>query len=227
MKKKIVFIILSISAFALILAIAMAWVYRVNTPYHDSRQLIKYIEAGNYSKVQDILEEGANPNVPETGIPHWVSVFFEDTPRIPLKAACEKNDVEMVKLLIKYGARGDAIDGTGCPPLCELLKDYDSTDLELVKLLLENGADSLLRYGDFYDWPVFQAARMYPGDRNIPFKDRVYDENIAKEITEIVLLLLPEDFDMQGPEGAQLLSCAGIGRNIYLIKYLMNEMENA
>lgn len=68
---------------------------------------------------------------------------------------------------------------------------------------------------------------MYPGDRNIPFKDRVYDENIAKEITEIVLLLLPEDFDMQGPEGAQLLSCAGIGRNIYLIEYLMNEMENA
>ena len=103
MKKKIVFIILSISAFALILAIAMAWVYSVNTPYHDSRQLIKYIEAGNYSKVQEILEEGANPNVPETGIPHWVSVFFEDTPRIPLKAACEKNDVEMVKLPIKYG----------------------------------------------------------------------------------------------------------------------------
>ena len=226
MKKKIVFIILSISAFALILAIAMAWVYSVNTPYHDSRQLIKYIEAGNYSKVQEILEEGANPNVPENK-PTWLDSFLEHSPRVPLAVACKKNDVEMVKLLIKYGARGEYIEGTNWPALYELLFYYDSTDLELVKLLLENGADSLLRCEDFYDWPVFYAARMYPGDGNIPFKDRVYDENIAKDITEIVLLLLPEDFDMQGPEGAQLLSCAGRGKNIYLIKYLMNEMENA
>lgn len=89
MKKKIVFIILSISAFALILAIAMAWVYSVNTPYHDSRQLIKYIEAGNYSKVQEILEEGANPNLPENK-PTWLDSFFEYSPRVPLAVACKK-----------------------------------------------------------------------------------------------------------------------------------------
>lgn len=55
----------------------------------------------------------------------------------PLYWACKNNNFELVKILIKYGAK-KSINTINCSPL---LAAYENENKQIMKYLLENGAD--------------------------------------------------------------------------------------
>ena len=62
----------------------------------------------------------------------------KDTGLTPLSCACEVGNVNIVKILLKYGAKVDiSPESIGVPPLMEAAF---LGDLEIIKILLEHGA---------------------------------------------------------------------------------------
>lgn len=191
----------------------------------DSQKLIDAIEQGETQKVEQLLEDGINPNA--TNIkPNVFWSFLETTPQTPLAVACRKGDLGMVELLLKYGATAEYIQGTGWSPLRETLFYYHPDDVEVVKLLLKNGADSNISEDEL---PVFVAADMVPkvydsSKQNGTVFAGGYDEKTAKGITEIVMILLDErSVNAISKSGETLLIKAVKKENVYLANYLITQ----
>jgi ankyrin repeat protein len=105
--------------------------------YWDNREAAKLV-----------LEAGADPNAVND---------YRDT---PLSMAVEKDDVEMAKLLLQFGAREsiDRIGGvSGHTPLGQAAANLN---LPMIKLLVDNGADTEALDGDS------QIARRYLPSRD-------------------------------------------------------------
>ncbi|MBR0238010.1 MAG: ankyrin repeat domain-containing protein [Thermoguttaceae bacterium] len=86
---------------------------------------------GNSQYVQKLLDLGTNPNI------------HLDNKRTPLHVAVINKHISCVSILIKAGAKVDALDNTNSTPLlyCVLL----CRDSQIVKVLLEAGADPSIR----------------------------------------------------------------------------------
>ena len=187
--------------------------------YRDARKLIDAIEANDIGQVKLLLDSGADPN--QTDIPvsrYWT--IFEFTARRPLTIACETGNLEMVRLLIEHGATAENREYTGWSPLRKTLFRFDADDAEIVKLLLANGADPSAMESD--EIAVFAAADMYPmlfGSENYLSG---YDEAVAKNITQIVFMLLGDnEINMRSSSGNTLLMYAAIRGNIDLAENLI------
>lgn len=186
--------------------------------------LLDAIEREDVSCVQAILEDGTDPN--ETNIaPSIIWTFLETSPKRPLTVACSTGNLDIVKLLIEYGATAEPQENLGYSPLRKTLFYYQPNDLEIVRLLLENGADADEIDGEKL---VFLAAKMMPKkfDKNktngTVFKDG-YDDETAKGITEIVKLLLDEQaVDSTSYGGKTLLMLAVQKENLCLVQYLLS-----
>ena len=126
---------------------------------YDTQRLIKAIEEDDVATVEQLLEKGVDPNRP-TAEPGLFWTFLETSPRRPISVACDKGNIEIIRLLIEYGATAEDIDGLGWSPLRETLFRFHPDDVEVVKLLLDNGAT--LDEPDEEELPVFAAARMFP-----------------------------------------------------------------
>ena len=220
-------------AFAVILPVSMGSCFSKKN--RDSQKLIiAIIDEKNIDEVRRLLEQGVDPNVPD--IPESKFYDFlehlEWTPRAyPLSEACKYNvGYEMVKLLIDYGTTADFSDKNVTSPLyCAVSNDYCYPDtLRVVELLVENGADVNRKEHGVY--PVETAARMQPKKYNPGIKSNSdfedgYDEETAKEITEVVKLLLERmgDYDINsGSYTFTLLMRAATRGNIDLAEYLLS-----
>ena len=229
---------LSMIVFALVLAVVFALVLAVvfgiwYIPYHRSEKLIKYIEKQDAGTVEEMLRSGVDPNVPtgpyEGGWKYW-NTLLENAPRTPLAAACDTGNLEIVELLLSYGAspvltQHEDLDWSA---LSATLFYFQPDDVEIVKLLLENGVDpDCDEY--FGEMPVFMAASMTPKvydatKANGTVFASEYDESTAKGITEIVLLLLgDESVNVTTPSGQSLLMLAAKKGNRYLVNALMEK----
>lgn len=192
---------------------------------NDFQKLIDAIEQGDTQRVEQLLEKGVDPNFSNIKRNAFWS-FLETTPQTPLAVACRKGDLEMVELLLEYGATAEYIQGTGWSPLRETLFYYHPDDVEVVKLLLENGADSNISEDEL---PVFVAADMVPKVYDSSKKNGTvfvdgYDENTAKGITEIVTILLDEkSVNITSKSGETLLIKAVKKENVYLVNYLVSQ----
>ena len=98
---------------------------------------------GNFGATLDIFEASALGNVAElrnllSDSPGLVNARREHCDGTPLHAARE--NVEAARLLIEFGANVNAIDGDK-QKLMPLHGRAEHGDIEMVKLLLENGAD--------------------------------------------------------------------------------------
>ena len=95
----------------------------------DHGGLIEVTKAGDLNTVSTLLAEGVNPN----------TVVNTNT---ALTFAARDGQLEIAEVLIAYGADVNWIDGEGVTPLIlAVFKNH----VEVVKLLLENGADPMIR----------------------------------------------------------------------------------
>ena len=162
--------------------------------YYETLPLMTAIKNEDIEKAEQLLKEEHDPN--KTDIPQsWINFLSESTPQRPICAAIETGNIEMVQLLIKHGATVGCVEGTGyCPLHCAILK-YHNNDMEMIELLLKNGAPLRCAHDSHYYLP-FEAANMLPFDHSNGNKigekefSEWYDAQAAKDITDIVLLLL-------------------------------------
>jgi ankyrin repeat protein len=192
--------------------------------YHNTRKLLEAIKSEDVNTVKELLDEGIDPN--KTDVPpskFWV--LLETSPNRPLSIACDTGNLEIVKLLIEYGATAEPIEGTGWSPLRQVLFYFQPDDVEIVKLLFENGAS--VEDGYWEDIVCF-AAQMEPRAfdktkaNGTVFIDG-YDEMTAKGITEIIDILIMNGGSLDGTNGAgkPILIVSVEQENIYLTEYLL------
>ncbi len=194
-------------------------------PYIHSQKLIRAIKNEDVEKVEELLEKGVDPNVPEVR-PSVFWVFLESSPRRPLSVACDVANLEIVKLLIDHGATAEPNPDTNWCPLSETLFHFEPDDVEIVRLLLENGADTE-DVGPYEGSAALFAARMPPriyGETKIngTYCVKEYDEETAKGITEIVRMLLgDQSINIRGYSDQTLLMLSVQKENLYLAEYLL------
>lgn len=210
MKKRCTFVI----TLVLVIVICLGC---TSNKYRNAEVLVKAIENEDVSEVKNLLEKGIDPNV-ATNSDSWIWTFMEVSARRPISVACRAGNLEIVKLLIEYGATTETVDGEH-GPLKEALFYYHSNDVEIVELVLEYGNTDEL---------VFEAAKMVPRvfdktkQNGTVFVDG-YDETSAKGITEIVKILLGDkDVNSSYSFGKTLLMVAVENENIYLVNYLLS-----
>ena len=223
-KKSFPYVNLFCVCIALILVL-MCIIFALDTPYRTSRKLIQHIEKGDITAVEAILQDGFDPNTP-TSKPSPFTALFEISSKVPLSVACYNGDLNMVQLLIKYGATGEYQKGTGWSPLEMTLTRYQTEDVAIIKLLLEAGADP--SFEETGRLPVFEAAGMFPNQfdaektNGTAFKDE-YDPTIAQGITDIVVILLGDrDVNIVDYLNRTLLMEAVAVGNLYLVDYLLS-----
>lgn len=191
-----------------------------SAPCRDAQRLINAIEVGDSALVQQMLEDGVDPNQSNAKVSQWWQLVEYSATR-PLSVACYAGNLDIVNLLVSHGATAEYIEHTGWSPLREALHRVDPDDVEIVKLLLENGADPTIVESDIS--AVFAAADMWPAPRGDKFYSTGYDAQTAADITQIVILLLGEgSVDTQTKCGETLLMYAARRGNICLAEYLID-----
>ena len=189
---------------------------------NQSNALISAIKNEDIETALTLLEDGVDPNQTDV-TPGWFWSFVEYAPRRPLSEACESGNLEIVQLLIDYGATAEVREGTGWSPLRKTLFYYQPDDVEIVRLLLENGAK--IDCEEASALPMFWAASMQP---KVYDKNKIngtvyaggYDKETAESITEIVkMLMVEESKDERGYGIKTLLIIAVTKENIPLTNY--------
>ena len=192
---------------------------------YDTERLLKAIEEDDVAAAKQLLDKGLDPNRPNVD-PGLFWEFLEYAPRRPLEVACHEGNIEMIQLLIDYGATAEEIEGMDWSPLRQTLFHFDPDDVEVVKLLLANGAEPDAPEVD--ELPAFVAAQMLPwaSDPDTSKYIREYDEATAKGITEIVIILLGDtsiDDTTYSRMDRTLLIHAVVNENLYLADYLISQ----
>jgi ankyrin repeat protein len=192
--------------------------------YHNTRKLLEAIKTEDVNKVKELLDEGIDPN--ETDVaPSKFWVFLETSPNRPLTIACDTGNLEIVELLIEYGATAEPIEGTGRSPLRQVLFYFQPDDVEIVKLLFENGASVEDGYSeDMVCFAALMEPRAFDKTKaNGTVFEEGYDEMTAKGITEIIDILIMNGGSLDGTIRADktVLIISVERENIYLTEYLL------
>lgn len=221
-KKKKIIICISVT---MVVLSFVSVLYVANQPYRLSKKLVRAIENEDMLVINKILGDGFDPNTPTEKPSSWHKLF-DIYSRVPLSIACRKGNYQIVQVLIQHGATAEYCVGTGWSPLMETLFYYQPEDLEIVELLLANGADPFQEQTSIS--PVFLASRMVPkqfdsNKTNGTVYNGEYDLEIAKQITMIVTLLLGDQSPniTDGSNETLLMQAAAVG-NLYLVDYLLS-----
>ncbi|XP_051500708.1 ankyrin repeat and SOCS box protein 2-like [Myxocyprinus asiaticus] len=116
----------------------------INKRTHNNQTpLLLAVSCKNFSCVEHLLEEGANPNI------------ANHQRETPLHKACEKASEEIVGLLLRFGASPSTACAQGGTPLHEAVRNKN---IEICKMLLQAGAKLSVRNVYGID-PLFVAAQ--------------------------------------------------------------------
>jgi uncharacterized protein len=152
-KKRILWMLLWISAIFMMLVGIPAWMLSVQSQREARNEdLIIAAQMGQVAEVKSLLESGADPNARDLPIPEKKSIpellaalLHGDHPadqtqyRTVLSCAMDsKHTYEIAKLLLDRGASVKADDATDDPALSRATRDGD---MDTVTLLLDHGAD--------------------------------------------------------------------------------------
>ncbi len=222
-KKKLI-----ILAFLLIFIVVLSIFW--NTPYRKAELLVKAIKEEDCEKVEKLLISGVDPNLTTTSdITEFILNALESTGERPLSVACDVGNLEIVQMLIDYGATAEPYDKCGWSPLNQTLFHYQPEDEAIVELLLKHGAD--INEDNSFGQPIFYAAEMIPKKYDRKEDNRVYyidgyDAEVAEGIANIVKMLLEYgSFDVNlksSYNDSTLLIAATKSGNLCLVKYLLS-----
>lgn len=186
------------------------------SPFIRSKQLVDAIKAGDCDQVEKLLQKGVDPNIPTAphqGIWKYINTFVEAMPDTPLSIACKEGDLEIVALLLEYNANVNGVDGTKWQPIQAATLNYQENTLAIVKLLLENGADTLSNASQA---PFALAAQMQVPEN----ADGTLNQQAMQEITETVILLMDDNSNTHH-EYNYLLCYAAQNGNLLLVQHLL------
>jgi len=209
-------IVLSLIIGALI--IVLLW----NIPDHaKSRKLVKAVQNENYEEVEKMLNDGVDPNIPTANVIEQLWMFACGTGRRwPLTEACKTKNLEMVRLLLDYGASPECFDPYE-NPLREIVSELDSNDYDMIVMLLESGANPFYNTApanwDFSVNIFSRVASLAPSAH----------PDAAHEITRIMKYMINQtgaDINIaHGEDGYQtLLMEASSAGNAVLVQYLLD-----
>lgn len=219
-----------IAAYIIVLLTNTVFIIFTHGHHLNTEILIKAIRVENVAVVEYLLKKGVDPNrtdVPPSNL--WS--FWETHAERPLEVACETRNLEIIKLLIDHGATAEPIMHT-VSPLREVLDYYyEPDDIEIAKLLLENGA---VANDPKYDAHMaFYAAQKSPRVYDETMQNGTvfssgYDEETARSITELVIILLDgESVNITTKTGKTLLMESAKAGNVYLTEYLLSNGADA
>lgn len=103
----------------------------------DMPPIIGAARDGDTTRIERLIREGADPNV-QAGVNNWT----------PLEHAIHKNQEGSVRVLLAHGADVNGRGGAGVTPLI-MAAGYGYTNI--VKVLIQAGADPLLKSDDGRD----------------------------------------------------------------------------
>lgn len=214
---------IAISALVIIFITGITYACISYGHWYNTRKLIQAISEEDIHMVESLLAKGTDPNATDLPVsPLWD--LLETSPTCPITVACRTGNLEIVKLLITYGATAEFVEGTGFSPITETLFYYHPNDVEIVNILLDNGAVMVDEQGESL---AFLAAQMVPRVYDKSRKNGTvfmdgYDEISAKGITEIVRKLLGEQsINSTTKSGKTLLMLSIEKKNTYLTNYLL------
>ncbi len=87
-------------------------------------QFLTFVSNGNIKKIHELLENGIDPNLNMNGY-------------TPLTVALNKSNIDLIELLLRYGAKPNMPNSYG---LTALVKSSACGYSEIVQMLLDNGA---------------------------------------------------------------------------------------
>lgn len=218
-----------IAAYIIVLLTNTVFIIFTHGRHLNTEILIEAIRVENVAVVEYLLEKGVDPNRTDVK-PSILYKLVEHTPKRPLKYACDTGNLEIVKMLIEYGATAEYNRDLGHSPLRQTLFYYHPDDVEMVKLLLENGAE---KEEPTNGKLVFIAAQMSPRvfdktKQNGTVFSSGYDEETARGITEIVCILLDgQSVNITTNSGETLLMVSAKAGNVYLTEYLLSNGADA
>jgi ankyrin repeat protein len=168
-----------------------------------------------------MLSDGTDPNIPEYR-ETFVSKMCEICPFTPLGFAATNDDIRAVELLLEFGATPAHIEGSASYPLTDTITTNGINSLEIVKLLVEEGADPY--ESDGYDNAFYTIARKYCVNKSQEDCQRLVD------IMDFLLDSSGESLASISEKSERALSLATTaiyhGRNARLIQYLLNNGDS-
>ena len=189
--------------------------------YAQSTRMIAAIRADDVDAVRAMLESDVSPNVPNgpyKGLWKYLNAFVESSPDCPLSVACEEGNLEMVKLLLAYGADPAVTeqDGVGWSALCSaVLASEHEQSAEIVRILIDHGAN-IAPGGDGY-LPIELVCMDYSALESGTEKGKAHAERIV-EIAQMVI----GEYDVNAGQGYTLLMHAARDNNKPLVEYLLS-----
>jgi ankyrin repeat protein len=180
----------------------------------NEKVLIEAIWKRDVSKVRALLESRADPNalsLPPTGLAKmWfpkVLQFDHETHRSALMFALESDSVELVEILLRYGAQPNLIVDSQWSAVFWAVQHKKHQSL---RHLLARGADVNLRNGDG-DTPLRYALENEDLETAKLLLDAGADPNIPDDEDETAL---EEAVDYDQPEIVELLLAHGANPNV-------------
>ena len=143
MKTRIKTNLVEVLVVAVVIVIGVLASYGYLTNEYYAKKLIEAIEEDDLIKLRQLLSDEKG-NVNSSSKSELYSLYTENQSINPLEAACIKGNYDAIKLLLEGGANPNKIHGIGShySPLMIAIGNAESDNrLEIVKLLVESGAD--------------------------------------------------------------------------------------
>lgn len=215
-----------------IVALLALLICTYNSPFRWSRSVCEAIRVENTEKALRLIDKGIRKHYNLNTLSERPSFFWsllEATPQTPLQAACKKGNYAVAEKLLRNGAKPVSVEGgiDTEPLLCILQRSYLPNDKALVQLLIDYGATLMCNNGSRYNLltnAAFRSPRNFAAEKDANTGMYPYDETVAREITEVFLLLADEqDVNTTNDAGRTSLHCAAMMENWCLVRTLVTE----
>lgn len=178
----------------------------------ELKQIIEYTGNNNkrinYDKVERLLKQGADIRIVD-------NTPINDFGYTVIHQAISDDRLDIVQLIIKKGGKINTTNLFGYTPLILAIRSSSNKSYNIMKLLLKNGADTLIDSKE-HDYPIHIAASESNTSEGLDKLDLLI-EYLKKNKT------IDRNIDLQDKEGKTPLMCAILERSDEGVELLLQE----